>query len=69
MLQGWWIFHCRLQKSIDEIESLLADQETLSVKDSNDEVDPVPLEKTDNKMLFVYQSKVCKYYTSDMRNT
>ena len=69
MLQGWWIFHGRLQKSIDEIESLLVHQETLSVKDSNDEVDPVPLEKTDNKMLFVYQSKVCKYYTSDMRNT
>ena len=57
MLQGWWIFHGRLQKSIDEIESLLVHQETLSVKDSNDEVDPVPLEKTDNKMLFVYQSK------------
>ena len=69
MLQGWWIFHGRLQKSIDEIESFLVHQETLSVKDSNDEVDPVPLEKTDNKMLFVYQSKVCKYYTSDMRNT
>ena len=69
MLQGWQIFHYRLQKSIDEIESLLVDQETFSVKDSNDELDPVPIEKTDNKMLFVYQSKVCKYYTSDMRNT
>ena len=69
MLQGWQIFHYRLQKSIDEIESLLVDQETFSVKDSNDELDPVPIEKTDNKMLFVYQSKACKYYTSDMRNT
>ena len=48
---------------------MLVDQETFSVKDSNDELDPVPIEKTDNKMLFVYQSKVCKYYTSDMRNT
>ena len=67
MLQGWRIFHYRLQKSIDEI--VLVDQETFSVKDSNDELDPVPIEKTDNKMLFVYQSKVCKYYTSDMRNT
>ena len=67
MLQGWRIFHYRLQKSIDEI--VLVDQETFSVKDSNDELDPVSTEKTDNKMLFVYQSKVCKYYTSDMRNT
>ena len=67
MLQGWRIFHYRLQKSIDEI--VLVDQETFSVKDSNDELDPVPIEKTDNKMLFVYQSKVCKYYTGDMRNT
>ena len=67
MLQGWQIFHYRLQKSIDEI--VLVDQETFSVKDSNDELDPMPIEKTDNKMLFVYQSKVCKYYTSDMRNT
>ena len=67
MLQGWRIFHYRLQKSIDEI--VLVDQETFSVKDSNDELDPVPIEKTDNKMLFVYQSKVCKYYTSDMRST
>ena len=57
MLQGWWIFNCRLQKSIDEIESSLVDQETLSDKDSFDEVDHVPIEKTDNKMLFVYQSK------------
>ena len=57
MLQGWRIFHCRLQESIDEIESSLVDQETLSDKDSGDELDPVLIEKTDNKMLFVYQSK------------
>ena len=59
MLQGWRIFqfHCRLQKSIDEIESSLVDQETLSDKDGGDELDPVLIEKTDNKMLFVYQSK------------
>ena len=57
MLQGWGIFHCRLQKSIYEIESSLIGQETLSDKDSDDELVPVPIEKTDNKMLFVYQSK------------
>ena len=33
------------------------DQETLSNKYSDDEQDPVPIEKTGNKMLFVYQSK------------
>ena len=32
-------------------------QETLSDKDSDDKLDLVPVEKTDNKMLFVYQSK------------
>ena len=39
------MFHCRLQKSIDEIESSPLDQETLSDKDSDDEVDPIPIEK------------------------
>ena len=58
MLQGWRIFHCKLQKSIDEIESSLVDQETLSDKDSDHELDPVLIEKTDNKMLLVYQPKV-----------
>ena len=43
MLQVWRIISCS--------------QETLSDKDSDDELDPVPVEKTDNEMLFVYQSK------------
>ena len=68
MLQGWRMFPCRLQKSIDEIESLFADQETLSDKDSDDELDPVPIEKADNKILCI-NWKTCKYYTSDMGNT
>ena len=33
------------------------DQETLLDKDSDNELDPVPIEKTDNKILIVYQSK------------
>ena len=32
-------------------------QETLSDKDSDDELDPASVEKTDNKVLFVYPSK------------
>ena len=43
MLQVWRIISCS--------------QETLSDKDSDNELDPVPVEKTDNEMLFVYQSK------------
>ena len=43
MLQVWRIIYCS--------------QETLSDKDSDDELDPMPVEKTDNEMLFVYQSK------------
>ena len=62
------MFYCRLQKSIDEIEPLFADQETLSDKDSDDELDPVPIEKADNKILCINR-KTCKYYTSDMGNT
>ena len=62
------MFPCRLQKSIDEIESLFADQETLSDKDSDDELDPVPIEKANNKILCINR-KTCKYYTSDMGNT
>ena len=43
MLQVWRIISCS--------------QEALSDKDSDYELDPVPFEKTDNEMLFVYQSK------------
>ena len=43
MLQVWQIISCS--------------QEALSDKDNDDELDPVPVEKTDNEMLFVYQSK------------
>ena len=44
LLQGLFL-HCRLQKSIDEIESSLVYQETLSDKDSDDELEPVSIEK------------------------
>ena len=43
--------------SIDEIESSFVDQETLYDKDSDDELDPVPIEKKDQKMLFLDQLK------------
>ena len=43
MLQVWRIISCS--------------QETLSDKDSVDELDPVPVEKTANEMLVMYQSK------------
>ena len=43
MLQVWRIISCS--------------QETLSDKDSVDELDPAPVEKTANEMLVVYQSK------------
>lgn len=33
------------------------EQETFSAKCRVDEIDPAPIEKTDNEMLFVYQSK------------
>ena len=69
MLQGWWIFNCRLQKSIDEIESSLVDQETLSDKDSYDEVDHVPIEKQIIKCYLCINRKICKDYTSNMGNS
>ena len=39
------------------MESSFVDQEALSDKDSGDELNRVPIEKPDKKMLFVYQSK------------
>ena len=44
-------------------------QETLSDKESDNELDPVPVEKTDDEMLFVYQSKDMQRLYQQLGNT
>ena len=57
MLQGWANISLKVTKIRRWNRIICCSQETLSDKDSDDELDPVPNEKTDNEMLFVYQSK------------
>ena len=55
-----------LQKSIDEVESWLVDQETLSDKDSDDELDPASIEKMIIKCYLCINQKISQDYTSNM---
>lgn len=78
-LKIWWIFPCRLQKSIDKIDAGLVKQETFDdediddediEEDINDELDPVPIKKKQIiKCFMCINRKIYKDYTSDMGKT